>query len=359
MRSVRLHGPGDLRVDELDDLPIGEGQIRVDVAYAGICGSDLHEYEIGPVPIRAEEKDHVIPESEWDDHLPKGMGHEIAGTVAEVGAGVEDVAVGDEITLNLMAACGECQYCVEGKHNLCEGTDSAGAVPTLGFADDLVVPAATAVHVPDGVPLRHAALTEPLSVSIRGVRRSGMAAGDSVAVFGSGPIGLGVVAAANAGGAGEIHVSEPNATRREAAAEMGADHLYDPTEDDARTEIREATGGVDAAFETAGVGPALTDALRATKHDGTVVVLSVFEEETSIHPNDVMQAERTVVGSFAYNGGPRAASGEYGTALDLLADGRIDPEPMVSGTVDLDGTADAFESLLEPDTDHVKVLVSP
>lgn len=359
MDSVRLHGPGDLRVDEVPEFPVDDGMIRVDIEYTGICGSDLHEYRIGPVPIRAEDEDHVIPESEWDDHLPKGMGHEIAGVVSEVGAGVENVAVGDEVTLNLMGACGECQYCAEGKHNLCEGGDAAGPPPSLGFAEDLVVPAATAVPVPDGVPVRHAALTEPLSVSVRGVRRSDVTVGDSVAVFGSGPIGLGVVAGAKAAGASEIYVSEPNAARRDVAAEMGADHLLDPTEVDARTEIREATGGVDVAFETAGVSPALTDALRATKHDGTVVVLSVFEEEATIHPNDLMQAERKLVGSFAYDGGPLAASGEYGTVLDLLADGRIDPEPMISGTVDLDGTVGAFESLLESDTDHVKVLVSP
>lgn len=358
MRAVYLHGPGDLRVDEVDGRPVTEGTVRVDVTCTGICGSDLHEYEVGPVPIRAEETDHRIPESEWGEYLPKPMGHEIAGRVSAVGDGVDSLSVGDRVALNMILACRDCRYCAEGNYHLCEAGDG-GVVTSRGFAEHIVVPASLAVPVPDAVSLRHAALAEPLGVSLHGVRRSGLRAGDRVAVFGAGPIGLGVVAGAAAAGAREIYVSEPRAARRAAAERLGADTVLDPATDDARAAIREATAGVEVSFECAGTGATLTDALRSTKYDGTVVVLSVFEEEVAIHPNDVMQAERTLVGSFGFEGGPLAPRSEFGVALDILADGRIDPDPFVTDTVPLDETGAAFERLCDPSSDQIKVLVEP
>jgi len=358
MKAVRLHGPEDLRVDEVDEFELEDGMVRVEVEYTGICGSDLHEYKIGPVPIRAEDKDHVIPESEWDDLLPKWMGHEIAGTVSEVGTGVENVDIGDRVTLNLALGCGECRYCAEGKYNLCKAGDGA-VVNSAGFAENLVVPAVSATQVPDSLPLKHAALAEPLGVSLHGVRRSGMRAGDRVAVFGAGPIGLGVVAGAKAGGARDIFVSEPREARREAAEELGADVTIDPRETDVRETILEATEGVDVSFEAAGISQTLTDALRVTKYDGTVVVLSVFEDEATIHPNDIMQAERTLVGSLGFTGGPLAEWSSFSTVIEMMSDGRIDPEPFITGTAYLDETEDAFERLLENDSEHIKVMVQP
>jgi (R,R)-butanediol dehydrogenase/meso-butanediol dehydrogenase/diacetyl reductase len=358
MDAVQLHGPGDLRVDAVEQNPVAAGTIAVDVAYTGICGSDLHEYEVGPVPIRAEGIEHSIPESDWDDHLPKPMGHEIAGTVSEVGEGVDDVAVGDPVTLNMIVACQNCRYCADGKYHLCEAGDG-GVVGSRGFAERIVVPESMAVPVPDGLSLRHAALAEPLGVSLRGVRRSGLQQPDRVAVFGAGPIGLGVVAGAAAAGAREIYVSEPRQARRDAAKALGADVVLDPTEVDAVAEIQAATDRVEIAFECAGTETTLTDALRTTAYDETVVLLSVYEEEVPIHPNDLMQAERRLIGSFGFQGGPLADHSEFATALDLMADGRIDPEPMLTGTVSLDEVDAAFQDLGDPESDLIKVLVEP
>lgn len=358
MQAVYLHEPGDLRVDEVDRRPVTEETVRVDVAYTGICGSDLHEYGVGPVPIRAEATNHEIPESEWGEYLPKPMGHEIAGRVSATGDGVDSLAVGDAVALCMILACQECRYCAEGNYHLCAAGDG-GVVMSRGFAEDIVVPSSLAVPVPDPVSLRHAALAEPLGVSLHGVRRSGLRTGDRVAVFGAGPIGLGVVAGAAASGAQDIYVSEPRAARREAAEALGADTVLDPADTDVRAYVREKTGGVDVSFECAGVGATLTAALRSTKYDGTVVVLSVFEDETTIHPNDIMQAERTLVGSFGFNGGPLVPWSEFGVALDMMADERIDPEPLITDVVSLADTATAFERLRDPASDQIKVLVEP
>ncbi|THE64062.1 butanediol dehydrogenase [Salinadaptatus halalkaliphilus] len=358
MDAVYLHGPGDLRIDDVEKRPVSPGTVAVDVAYTGICGSDIHEYEVGPVPIRAEASGHSIPESEWDDYLPKPMGHEIAGTVSETGDAVDGLAVGDRVTLNMVASCEDCRYCAAGKYNLCARGD-AGVVTSRGFADRIVVPASMVLPVPEDVSLRHAALAEPLGVSLRGVRRSGLELTDRVAVFGAGPIGLGVVAGASAAGAREIFVSEPRAARREAAKALGADVTLDPTAVDVVEEITQQADRVEVSFECAGAGATLTDALRSTAYGETVVVLSVFEEAVSIHPNDLMQAERELIGSFGFQGGPLASRSAFTASLEHIADGRIDPEPMISGTVGLDEVASAFEDLQDPDSDQIKVLVEP
>lgn len=352
MKTARLYEPHDIRVDDVDEPGVGPGTVEVDVAYTGICGSDVHEYKIGPVPIRAEDRDHEIPDSEWDEQLPKNMGHEIAGTVATVGDGVQDVSVGDEVALNILLSCGECRYCREGKVQLCTAYDGA-VVDSAGFAESIVVPAEVAVPVPDSVPLRHAALAEPMSVSVHAVRRSDLRVGDDVAVFGAGPIGLGIVDAVIAAGANRVLVSEPRKARREIATDLGASTAVDPQVEDPVERFTDVVdGGVDVAFEVAGVSETLTQSMRSAKYDGTVVVVSVFEESASIHPNDIMQTERTVTGAFAY-------VDEFPVTLSMMADGRLSPEKLITGNVPLEDVDDAFESLVDPESSDVKILVEP
>jgi (R,R)-butanediol dehydrogenase/meso-butanediol dehydrogenase/diacetyl reductase len=358
MRAIYLHGPDDLRLRDVDRRSVSEGTVRVDIGYTGICGSDLHEYNSGPTPIRKPEDNHSIPESEWDEYLPKPMGHEIAGEISQVGTGVDTVDVGDRVALNMVFGCHDCRYCAEGKYHLCE-RGSGGVVSSRGFAESIVVPASMAVPVPESVSLQEAALAEPLGVSLHGVRRSEIGVGDRIAVFGAGPIGLGVVAGAKAAGAREIYVSEPKASRREAAKALGADVVIDPAESDPVERIKRDTDRVEISFECAGTETTLTDSLRSTAYGGTVVVLSVFEENASIHPNDIMQSERELVGSFAFQGGPLSSRSEFVAAMDMIADGRIDPDPFVTDVVPLEDVDAAFESLLEPDSDHIKILVEP
>lgn len=358
MRLARLHEPGHLSVDEVDSRSVRPGTVRIDIEYCGVCGSDLHEYEHGPAPIRAEDRDHRIPRSEWDEHLPMPMGHEIVGTVTDVGEGVDRIAVGDRVTLCLILPCDDCRYCADGEYHRCERI--TGPVATPGFADSIVVPASTAVVVPDGVSARHAAVTEPLSVALHGVRRSGLTAGDTVAVFGAGAIGLGVVVAAVAAGARDVVVSEPRAARREVAVAMGADAVVDPTDTDPVAFVRERTdGGADVTVEAVGRSETFTQAIRSAVYGGTVAVLGVFVEEATVHPNDVMQAERTVVGSFAFRGGHQRDRGEFPAVLEMLADGRINPEPMISDVLPLSEVDTAFDRLLDPESDAAKLLIEP
>ncbi|MEY7851649.1 2,3-butanediol dehydrogenase [Natrarchaeobius sp. A-rgal3] len=354
MRAARYHGPEDVRIEEIESRPLESNELRVDVAACGICGSDLHEYAAGPITV-PEEPHPVTGES-----LPLRLGHEIGGTVAEVGEDV-DLAEGTTVAINPIIYCGECRYCDQGDYHLCDsngfvGLSGAGG----GFAEEIVVDAERVVPVPDGVPPELAALVEPFTVGLHAIHQSGLEAGDAVAVFGSGPIGLTVVQAARAAGAGPIFVSEPNDARRELAAECGADVLIDPIEDDPEAQIVDEIGRhADVAFEVAGIEATVNQAIRATKPGGTTVIVSLFEETVAIHPNDLVMKERTLVGTAAFEGGPLSGR-EFETTIRNIATGDLDPELLVTSRIDLENLVDdGFEQLLADDNEHVKILVRP
>lgn len=356
MQALRYHGRRDLRVEDLEQSALGEGDVRVDVDSCGICGSDLHEYAAGPIFV-PEGEPHPVS----GDVAPIRMGHEFSGTVSEVGADVTDLEVGDHVAINPILYCGDCRQCNEGNYHICDSIGFLGlSGGDGGFAENVVVKAEQAVPLLDEVPLEYGALVEPLSVGLHAVRRSGVQAGDTVAVFGSGPIGLSVIQCLRAAGAGTIYVSEPRAARRDRAVDCGADETIDPTETDAVEYITDATGGgVDVAFEVAGIEATYKAALQSTRPSGTTTIVSIWEGEVASHPNNIVLGERTVTGTLAYLGGPRSKE-EYGMVIKMLADGDLDPEPLITDRIGLDNIVDdGFESLLDPESDQVKILVKP
>jgi (R,R)-butanediol dehydrogenase/meso-butanediol dehydrogenase/diacetyl reductase len=355
MRAAIYHGNRDIRVETRAEPQVGPGEVGVEVAHTGICGTDIHEYRAGPILTPADEPHPVTGET-----LPIVLGHEVSGVVRETGDGVEDLAAGEEVVINPMLPCHDCRYCHAGKHNVCAdlgfvGLSGGGG----GFAEYLVVDRENVVSIPEGVPLEAGALVEPLSVGLHAVRRSPLRAGDAVAVFGSGPIGLCVVQAARAAGAGRIVVSEPRDSRREVAERVGADVTIDPARTDPVEEIADLTdGGTEVAFEVAGVDASFGQALHATQHDGHLTVVSLYEEEVSFDPNDLVTVERTIGGTNVYTGGPRSAY-EYGMTLSMLERGVFEAEPLITDRIPLDDVVGGFEDLTEADSEHVKVLVEP
>ena len=181
MRAALYHGQEDVRIEETESPSVGPEQVHLDVDSAGIRGSDLHEYVAGPIFIPNKEPHPVSGET-----APLTLGHEFSGVVTEVGDAVTHLRRGDEVAVNPILCCGECRQCIGGNYHLC---DSGGFLGLSGggggFAENIVIDAEKAVPLGDGVSLEAGALVEPLSVGLHAVRRSGLRAGDTAAVFGS------------------------------------------------------------------------------------------------------------------------------------------------------------------------------
>jgi len=344
VKAARLYGREDVRIDDIEAPTPEAGEVLVDVAACGICGSDLHFYE----------------ESGYfdEDELPLTLGHEIGGTIVETGDGV-DIEVGTDVVLGPHTPCGECWCCQEGKYNLCRDLNATSARPG-GYAEQVVESAANAVPLPDGVSPEDAAIAQPVSVGLHAVRQSPLGIGDSVMVVGSGPIGLGVVRSAKSAGAGPIFVSEPQDSRREIADEFGADVLIDPTEEDPIERVHDETGtGVDVAFEAVGHGATLEQAVESTKADGHTTVIGVFGDSVEFDPQLLVSDQRTVGGSTSHLVGPRLIE-EYGVVLKQLASGELDADAYVTSRIPLDDVvADGFEALQDDSRQERKILVRP
>lgn len=355
MKAAVYHAPKDIRIEEVPEDDVGSSDVRIDVAWCGICGSDLHEYLAGPILVPDE------PHPQTGKTRPLTIGHEFSGVVSEVGSDVERLSVGDRVTVEPNIPCGDCLYCEEGKYNLCEKAAAIGLqTDTGGFAENAVVPAKQVYELPDSVTLKEGALVEPLAVGVHAVRRSGIGPGDNVGVFGAGPIGLMVVRWALKTGAKQVFVSEPQSVRRRKATELGADRVIDPSEADPVEIIRDGTpGGVDVAFEYAGVDPSFNAAVRSTRKSGVVVVGSISEDETTTNLNEIVTAERSVRGSQTYGYPPLLTRTEFGTVVDAIAAADINVDAFVTGTIDLDDIVEAgFETLASGTSEHVKILVS-
>jgi (R,R)-butanediol dehydrogenase/meso-butanediol dehydrogenase/diacetyl reductase len=345
-----------VRVESRESDELGPDDVRIEVAACGICGSDLHEYAAGPIFVPEE------PHDLTNRSTPIRMGHEFSGTITATGTNVSDHDTGDAVVVNPILSCGDCQYCDEGKYNLCESTATIGlSASGGGFSEETVVPASNVLEIPDGVPLEYGALIEPYSVALHAVRRSSLSAGDTVAIFGAGPIGLTLVQMVQVAGAGAVYVSEPRAARREKAEEIGADITIDPTEINAVDSITAHTdGGVDVAIEVAGIEASINAAINGTRRDGDVTIVSISEGDISLEPNDIVTTERTIRGTFTYSTGPVIGQREFSAVARLLEQEQLDPAPLITGRIPLDDIVeDGFESLLDDSSEHIKILVEP
>ncbi|WP_049954858.1 zinc-binding dehydrogenase [Halostagnicola larsenii] len=343
MRAALFHGIEDMTVEDVDEPTPEAGEILVDVAACGICGSDLHFYTEG---------------LHGDAELPVTLGHEVGGTVIQTGDGV-DIEEGTDVVLSPHTPCMECWCCKDGLYNLCTNLNATSAKPG-GYAEKVVESADNAITLPDGVSPEDAAIAQPVSVGLHAVRESPLGIGDSTLVVGAGPIGLGVVRFAKSTGAGPIFVSEPQESRQEVALELGADVVIDPTEEDPVERVHEETGtGVDVAFEAVGHQETFNQAIESTRANGHTTVIGVFSGEAEISPQSLVSHQRSISGSTSHQLGPRVTK-EYNAVLRQLESGELDADRYVTSRIGLeDVVEDGFETLLEADNEERKILVCP
>lgn len=358
MKAAVWHDRRDVRIEDVPEPPSpGSGEIKVEVAWCGICGTDLHEYAAGPIFTQVE-KPHPVSR----EMAPLVPGHEFSGTVAEVGSGVTGVEVGDRVTVNPLLACWECYYCKHALPQLCEKVGFLGCHADGAFAEYVNVKVETGretipmvYRLPDEVSLEAGALVEPLSVAVQAVRAGRLLEGETVSVIGAGPIGLCTIQAARTAGASQIIAVEPSGPRREFAREVGATALLDPGTDDVWEAIRRLTGGlgVDCSFECVGAEAPMKTALKVIRKGGRAVVVGIFEEPALTDYFEAVFFDKSIIGTFAY-------SDHFKITNSLLADGRLQAEPLITRRIKLDDlVTQGFEELLTNKEENVKIIVSP
>ncbi|MBX5436565.1 MAG: 2,3-butanediol dehydrogenase [Alicyclobacillaceae bacterium] len=349
MKAARWYRAGDIRIDDIPEPAISRGMVKIRVEFAGICGSDLHEYVAGPITIPVGQ-----PHPLTGEQAPVVLGHEYCGTVIETGEGVTHLRPGDRVCVEPLYYCGQCAMCRRGKYNLCfdlgfHGLSGRGG----GFSEYTVLPAHMVHLIPPNMTWVQGALVEPTAVAVHAVRRSSLKVGDKVAVFGAGPIGLLILMAARLAGASAVYCVEISPVRAQMAMELGATEVLNPSEVNVVERLRERVpGGVDVAFEVTGVPAVFRDAVHATCPDGQVLVVSLWEKAVEIHLNDVVTKERTIRGTACFQH-------IFPDVIRLIADGRLPVERLVTKQIALEQiVSEGFESLVREKRD-VKILVHP
>lgn len=336
-------------------------QVRVKVAYCGICGTDIHEYLGGPIFAPKPQQTHPYTGA----FLPIVMGHEMSGTITELGENVKGLSIGQKVAVN--PSLGDSQYgtdpcvsCLTGRSNTCSQATFYGlSAPGGGFANEITVHQANIVPVPENVPLRLAALAEPLAVAWHMVRISGFVEGQNVLILGAGPIGLALLMILKAKGAGKVIVSEVSALRMQYAQQLGADKVVNPidasggTADPVIEVVRELTGeGVDISYEASGLQATLDTAIAAVMPGGVIFNVAVHEKRLQVNINDLVLTEKKMTGGISYT------SEDFQGVMELLASQVIPAEKMISSVVPLANIIEGgFHELINNKTKHVKILI--
>ena len=289
MQAVRLHGTEDLRVEEAA-IPVAEaGEVRLRVAYAGICGTDLHLFDGWEL-----EGAVTMPP------MPAIIGHELSGVVDSVGPRAERWKVGDRVTVQPQVYCGDCTFCQRGNPNLC--SNKRKITKGGAWAEYMVVHERTLFAVPDGVSLQIAAMTEPMGCALRAVEMAELQPGDNVFIAGGGTIGLLLANLAQARGANKVILSEPQPIRRALAAKVGVTRAVDPMNEDLPAVIAAETNGdgADVAFEAVGLAVTSEACIKGIRPGGTAVLMGVPKPGTTleISPWEIVSQERLIKSSW-------------------------------------------------------------
>ena len=343
MRAAVLNS-GRLVVRDDIPEPVPEfGQVLVEVAACGICGSDLHFAKHGRSMLDLGHEMEGVPDGlaqpELDLSRDVYMGHEFAARVLAAGPDTVAPAPGTVVTsIPVLLSATGVQPIVYS--NTVHG----------GYAERMLLSAPMLVEVPAGTDPRHAALAEPMAVGLHAVNRSEIEPGTPALVLGCGPVGLAVIAALKLKGVSPIVASDLSPTRRSLALTMGADVALDPREEAPLARIGGANPPV--VFEAVGVPGIIDSALKAAPPRTRLVVVGVCMERDTITPFFGISKEIDIRFCLAYDWM------EFTTSLRSIAEGEIDVRPMITGEVGIDGVPGAFEALGHPD-EHCKILVVP
>ena len=328
MKAIVCHAPEDLRLDNFETDVLGTHQLQVDVAYGGICGSDLHYYQHGGFgTVRIKE--------------PMVLGHEVSGIVRVVGSAVQNFKAGQRIAISPSRPCGQCQYCQKGQHNHCLDMRFFGSAMRFphvqgAFRQTLVIDASQAHPLQDSLSLSLAALAEPLSVGLHAIQRAGSVFGKQVLVTGCGPIGTLLIGALRRAGAARIVAVDIADKPLECARAMGADEAINiAKQPEALAPFAVNKGVFDVMFEASGNDRALRNGLDVVAPRGVIVSIGLGGDST-LPLNQLVGKELELRGTFRFHE-------EFAVAVRFLNEGLIDGRPVISHVMDFDDAIHAFE----------------
>jgi propanol-preferring alcohol dehydrogenase len=328
-------------MQELPVPEVGPTDVLVQVKAAGICHSDVH-YRAGISPVHP---------------LPLTLGHEVAGVVEQVGSDVPDLEPGDRVVLHYLLTCGDCLYCTQGNEQFCTSASMIGKYSDGGYAEYIRVPARNAFLLPDEISFAQGAVMMCSSAtSLHALRKGRMEAGETVAVYGVGGLGMSAVQLAKALGALDVYAVDINATKLQMAQELGAIPV-DASQIDPVLEILRLTGerGVDVTLELIGLPMTMRQAIQSLALFGRAVMVGLGEEPIEIVPyRELILKEREIIGASDH------LAQELPLLIELARRGALDLEHVVTDTVPLDAAAiNAVMDRLEQYSGDVRVVIVP
>jgi (R,R)-butanediol dehydrogenase/meso-butanediol dehydrogenase/diacetyl reductase len=336
-----ITGAGQVELREFPEPTPTDAGVVVDVAYCGICGTDVHAFSSG------------------HEYNPAICGHEWTGAVSAIGRSVSRFTEGDRVIVGVPPACGSCAPCRAGQTDYCERTFAfaRGRDPEApahgGFAPRIAVSADRVIAAHPALDDETLAQVEPVTVALHAVHRSGIHEGDAAVIQGAGPVGLTTMQCVRAAGAGEVIVIEPTESRRAMAATLGATVVTTPAE--AADVISDRTGGLgaDIVFECVGGRGTIQSAVDLARRGGSVCLIGLADGDATIDPVSWLRKEITVTAALAY------LHDDFALSMDMLADGRVRVDRLHTSTTQLEGLAATLDELAAGGSTQTKVLVNP
>ncbi|WP_293879398.1 2,3-butanediol dehydrogenase [uncultured Brevibacterium sp.] len=351
MKAARYYDQKDIRIEDIPEPELKPGTVAIDVAWCGICGTDLHEYLEGPIFVPPKGHPHPISGEE----APVTLGHEFSGTITALGEGVTGLEVGQNVVVEPYIVGEDVDTGEGSNYQLSENMNFIGLGGRGGGLSEKIVVEQRWVHPVGDIPLDEAALIEPLSVGHHAYVRSGASEGDVAIVGGAGPIGLLTAGVLKASGL-TVYISELSEARKEMARTTGvADEVFDPREVDVAEKVKELTGGkgADVGFECSSVPVVLDMLIDAVKPGGVIVNVSIWGRKPEVDMPNLVLKEIDLRGTIGY-------SNDHPATIKLVQEGKLDLSKFITGRIKLEELVDkGFDQLINNNEKHVKILVNP
>ena len=351
MKAMVYRGNRKLDLEEVPDPVAGYGEVVIKVDYCGICATDIEEYIYGPNFIDAHKSNMVTGEK-----MPFITGHEITGTVSEVGAETKRDLLGKRVVIDGILSCKKCSRCDAGDTSQCLlGMAAVGFACDGGLAEYMKWPSDQVIVLPDNVTSIEAALVEPASVAMHAVDKANIIRGHKVVIIGAGTVGLLSLQLAKNIGA-YVSVIDVREVSLSKAIELGADKVINASMENVTEFSRNVSAHErpDVVIDAAGGRDTADTAIDLVRNGGRVVLVAIYSANNIVDFNKLVGTEKEVVGSLAY------VRRDVERVVNLLTEGKLHTKPLVSEVISLDEVkSKGFERMMSPDKDIFRILVKP